>query len=546
MRSPLRYIRRLAYPILVIAAVAAAYFALRGLHIAGMPWQVYLERGRLIADLAHQRLTHGSLQVTLDPEHGTLQGRARLSMESSAQGLPRFRLILNEGLKITAARCNGASVEVWRSGAFLRVHPAVAAPEYVLELLYEGALASAPAAAHMAEDEIILPALSFWHPHDLHSFATLELDLTLPEPLRPVLGSAPEPAYAPEGLRRVTWTAPRPLAGLSLAAGAHQEHSLRYGALHSRVYRAVPDGAGRLPQDIGRLHAYYETLLGKSDLSQIEVWLSPHIEQPYTAGHGLLILPESPGDISLPLLAEAVARLWFPGQVSGQWFPARPAGGYWIAEALPRYLAWRALDYLEGEEAVLDELSALAPLLATVPATPRPLRGLERAVLLRDAAGLEERRAYMAQVARLLAATVGEDSLTQTLRKLLARNRYRSISLDQLLAGLELSSERDLSEWARVWFDRSARVDFAIAEVHHEGGQLRVEVQNLGLMPAPIPLTLLIEAGDRREHQITVGAGGATLEIPSQAPPTKILLDPHYLLPDANRVNNAWPPQEPN
>ena len=103
---------------------------------------------------------------------------------------------------------------------------------------------------------------------------------------------------------------------------------------------------------------------------------------------------------------------------------------------------------------------------------------------------------------------------------------------------------QDLSWFWRTWWYETWTLDQAIASVEPEGTGLRVTIEDKGLAPMPVRLT--ITRGSATEQQVipaTVwlsGARHASMLIPDATTVTALEIDPAQVFPDIDRSNNRW------
>ena len=89
-------------------------------------------------------------------------------------------------------------------------------------------------------------------------------------------------------------------------------------------------------------------------------------------------------------------------------------------------------------------------------------------------------------------------------------------------------------------------LDQAIAHVSTSGGETRIVIDDLGLAPMPVRLTLTLENGEERQENIAVDvwlAGERTTSITVRVPSpvVRVEIDADGNFPDTDRTNNVWP-----
>ncbi|MBI3117419.1 MAG: hypothetical protein HYZ00_01955 [Candidatus Hydrogenedentes bacterium] len=433
-----------------------SYDTLRQFRMGGLPLAVYLDRGRLSADLAAQKTAAITLDVSLLGTAHPLAGSARLDMASNREEVPVLRLFLNPQLNLVSVKCNGQPVRASRQGEFLAVHPKARAKSYEVEIVYEGTLAACPAPVRLTENEIILAPAALWYPTDLQSFSTVEGTLTLPGRLRPVAAGQMKDEAVSGDLRTVTWASGRPVAGITVAAAPYEERQLGYGSKSFYLHTAGPaPNAEAFLRRCGEVHAYLETLLGPDHFPALHLVRTDAVHAPLNGGNAVILLPAGPGgsNVDLAALAKTLAESWWPGTVGVALFPERPSGNEWIARGLPRYAGGLVTEYFEGPQ------SAAVESRDQKDSSPRrPLRMLDRQLSFDDDPGLDEAVLRdLEQVTREVAAEVGPQHFLQACRNLLRTHEYGLITLLEFQTELEVVAEKDLDEFLRVRFDLPRR-----------------------------------------------------------------------------------------
>ncbi|HEY9517209.1 MAG TPA: M1 family metallopeptidase [Gemmatimonadaceae bacterium] len=106
-------------------------------------------------------------------------------------------------------------------------------------------------------------------------------------------------------------------------------------------------------------------------------------------------------------------------------------------------------------------------------------------------------------------------------------------------------SGRDLSWFWRSWFYEPWSLDQAIASVHEEGDSVAITVEDRGLAPMPVLMTIRREGGtvQRIEAPVDVWLQGARRWIARVAAAPRIVsveIDPDAAFPDIDRDNQRW------
>jgi len=104
---------------------------------------------------------------------------------------------------------------------------------------------------------------------------------------------------------------------------------------------------------------------------------------------------------------------------------------------------------------------------------------------------------------------------------------------------------QDLDWFWRTWYYETWSLDQAIVDVSASGGETRIVIDDLGLAPMPVPLTLTLENGEVRKETIGVeawlaGERTTTLTVRVPSPVVRVEIDPEENFPDTDRTNNVW------
>jgi hypothetical protein len=184
----------------------------------------------------------------------------------------------------------------------------------------------------------------------------------------------------------------------------------------------------------------------------------------------------------------------------------------------------------------------------------RTMQGLERLertdsseVVGQPGADFSSPRIYSAMtytkasaVFRMLREYLGEATFRQVLRTFYARHRLTHVTGEDFQRVAEDVSRRDLDWFFDQWIRRTDKLDYGIASAttRQAGGRWRTRVEVVRTGAAWMPVTLRVgdvtrtlESRDRRQ----------TVEIVTAARPAEAVLDPAWVLIDADRSNNRAP-----
>lgn len=140
-------------------------------------------------------------------------------------------------------------------------------------------------------------------------------------------------------------------------------------------------------------------------------------------------------------------------------------------------------------------------------------------------------------VFRMLREYLGQDTFRQVLRTFYARHRLQHVTGADFQRVAEDVSGQDLDWFFDQWIRRTDRLDYGIASATtaQAGGRWRTRVEVVRTGEAWMPVTLRVgdvtRTLDSRDRQQTV-------EVLTNARPAEAMLDPAWVLLDADRSNN--------
>jgi hypothetical protein len=106
-------------------------------------------------------------------------------------------------------------------------------------------------------------------------------------------------------------------------------------------------------------------------------------------------------------------------------------------------------------------------------------------------------------------------------------------------------SGRDLSWFWRSWFYETWTLDQAIARVRDYGDTTLIDIDDRGLVPMPVRVSVTRADGSAQQVELPVdvwlsGARRTTLRVPSRPEITRVELDAANAFPDIDRSNQLW------
>ncbi len=144
-----------------------------------------------------------------------------------------------------------------------------------------------------------------------------------------------------------------------------------------------------------------------------------------------------------------------------------------------------------------------------------------------------------------LRGVLGAAVFNQALRAFLSAWAFKHPYPWDMFNAFESASGRDLDWFWRSWYYETWTLDQAVASVAADQTGTRIVIEDLGLVPMPVKLTITRSDGEVLEREIPVdswlsGAKTASLTVPLGAPVIRVEIDRTYLFPDINRGNNVW------
>ena len=144
----------------------------------------------------------------------------------------------------------------------------------------------------------------------------------------------------------------------------------------------------------------------------------------------------------------------------------------------------------------------------------------------------------------LIGGLYGEGQALEALRTYTHRWAFRHPSPWDFFNTVEDVIGEDLDWLWTSWFYENWTLDQAVAAVEASDRGLLVTVEDLGLMPTPVPVEVTYADGSVSEQTLPVSAWlagnrSAVMLFPS-GDVSEVVIDPAGALPDVNRENNRW------
>lgn len=150
-----------------------------------------------------------------------------------------------------------------------------------------------------------------------------------------------------------------------------------------------------------------------------------------------------------------------------------------------------------------------------------------------------------ASVLTALRGILGDDLFEEAHTEFMHRWEYKHPYPWDFFNTIEDVTGRDLSWFWRSWYYETWTLDQSIADVYTENGVTTVIIEDMGDIPMPVHLELTLQDGSVLDTQLDVqdwldGRRTINFSIETEAPVTKVEIDPDVFFPDINRRNNIW------
>lgn len=514
-----------------------------------IPWASTLSWQQMEGYVETQVIAATDVTLHIQPASQRMEGVATLSLVAPGGSGAEVAVLLNSGFTLDSVTLDGEDLRYDRYRERIRISLPSDKNAGELAFNYTGwPEATNDSTCIVGGGEVLLDKLQCWYPIDLKSFASFSAAITVPETWEVVWGGTLKENKIRDGQRRVVWEETRPVLAVGLAAGAYERRSRVQGSIRCAVYGTDLDDEetdARLAA-LGDAYNALTTRLGPAHYEVLNLVESASLTSTVHAGGSLLFtgtMSPPDGDHLFVDLARNVAANWWGDTVSGRWFSTRPEAGEWMVSSLSEFSAWQALRTVKGRRSYLRFIETQScPPQFDVPMKTfnlgqrlRPNGGMNRDVL----------RVRGAFVAAVLSEYAGPEAFERAARNFMSVHRYTTVSFAAFLHELTLASEQPLDELVRVWFDRPGTFDYRIARVEEDGGRVHVTIENMGDIPAYVPLKLgLVTENGYHTESVQVGGGATSVRIALEGALQRVVLDPEFEVGDMRRANNRWPATE--
>lgn len=496
------------------------------------------------AQLSPPIIVDHQLEISLDPEAGTLTGQDRLTLPADQ---PQATVLLHEGLGPRVSDGAGVLERIGRDGHLERYRLITSAPgpvtityagtiRHPLETLTEGmGRARQQSIGTIDADGAFLSGYTGWYPRVPESLERFTLTADLPPGWLAVSQGA-GPKIANQGNRvRVTWREDHPQDEIYLNAARFKLYQTPGPGAEAQAWLREPDDAlaARYLAATTDYLARYSDLIGPYPYAKFAL-----VENFWESGYGMP---------SFTLLGPTVLRLPFilhtsyPHEILHNWWGngvfVDYAQGNW-SEGLTTYLADHLNAELDGRGADYrrDQLAAWADYVqhdADFP--PRAFQGRH--------GGASQAIGYgkVMMILHMLRISQGDAAFITALRRFYADNRFRIAGWDALEAAFTATSPAAAPELARfftAWVERPGAPTLTLAEVSQRqlpSGAWQVSGRVEQTQPAaPFPLTVPVvihdQAGAAYALRVTMDGGARAATFSQDLPKAalRVAVDPAF------------------
>jgi aminopeptidase N len=143
---------------------------------------------------------------------------------------------------------------------------------------------------------------------------------------------------------------------------------------------------------------------------------------------------------------------------------------------------------------------------------------------------------------------VGPARFDAAFKEYFRRWAYKHPTPADFFRTMEDGAGEDLSWFWRSWFFTTQQLDQAVEGVEladSAGVESRIQLRNVGGMPMPVELALLLDDGSTQRLtlpvEIWLHGDRFTAVIPGPRKVNSVIVDPDGRYPDLRRENNRWP-----
>ena len=150
-----------------------------------------------------------------------------------------------------------------------------------------------------------------------------------------------------------------------------------------------------------------------------------------------------------------------------------------------------------------------------------------------------------ASILHMYKGVLGEEMFLKAFRKYLSTWAWKHPYPWDMFNTFSAVSGKNLDWFVRAWYYETWTLDQAIAGVKQTASGTEITIEDKGLVPMPVLLTVTREDGTTKEYRISEqewlsGKKSASIMVPAGSPVTKVEIDPKYYFADLDRANNVW------
>jgi hypothetical protein len=150
-----------------------------------------------------------------------------------------------------------------------------------------------------------------------------------------------------------------------------------------------------------------------------------------------------------------------------------------------------------------------------------------------------------ATVLYALRGLIGNEAFNRGLRSFIGDWAWKHPTPWDFFHSFDRAAGKDLWWFWRSWYYETWTLDHAITAVETVGDSTVIRIEDQGLVPMPVRLTITLADGNTVQREVPVetwlaGAKTATVALPGRPAVTKVEIDPTADFPDVDRTDNVW------
>jgi hypothetical protein len=144
-----------------------------------------------------------------------------------------------------------------------------------------------------------------------------------------------------------------------------------------------------------------------------------------------------------------------------------------------------------------------------------------------------------------LRGLIGEEAFVRGYHTYIADWAFKHPKPLDFFHEMATAAGRNLDWFWRTWYYETWVLDQAVAGVTDTDSGTQIVIEDRGLAPMPVRLTLTLASGERVQEEIPVeqwlqGHQTADITVPTTSPVVRVEIDAAGVFPDADRSNNVW------